>query len=324
MPQGFRRGNDMVTEPEGESQKPGIGHMLDVCLSVVAWNGRDLLRSCLESVFNTARKVSFSVVVVDNASTEDVQGMLRKDFPRVEIIRNGCNAGFARANNQVLRRYSGKARYFLLLNPDTVVASGAIDDVVAYMDEHPEAGVIGCKLTKPDGTLDWPCKRSFLTPSMFLYRALHLDTLFPNSPRFGKYQLTYLDENQIHEVDSVVGAFLMIRAETVQQIGLLDEQFYMYGEDLDWCYRARRAGWKVVYYPEARVAHYKSQSSNKRSYFMICWWYKALWLVYRRHCASQYHFLLNSSVWAGLYGMCGLSLARNFFRSQKRIPSRTT
>jgi len=298
--------------------------MVDVCISIVAWNGLELLKNCLESVFQGTSRVSYSVVVVDNASTEDIVGMVRREFPRAEIISNTSNLGFAAANNQALRLYSGRARHFLLLNPDTLITRGAIDDLVAYMDRCPGAGIVGCKLVKPDGTLDWPCKRSFLTPSMFLYRALHLDTLFPNSPRFGKYQLTYLDEDQIHEVDSVVGAFLMIRPETVQQIGFLDEQFYMYGEDLDWCYRARRAGWKVMYYPEAKVTHYKSQSSNRRSYFMIYWWYKALWLVYRKHCASQYHFLLNWSVWAGLYGMCGLSLARNFFRSQKRLPSRTT
>jgi GT2 family glycosyltransferase len=248
--------------------------------------------------------------------------MVMREFPRAQIVCNTRNVGFARANNQTLQSYGSQARYFLLLNPDTLVAPGVIDELVSYMDRRPEVGISGCKLVKPDGTLDWPCKRSFLTPSMFLYRALGLDTRFPRSPRFGRYQLTYLDEDQIHEVDSVVGAFLLIRAETVQQIGLLDEAFYMYGEDLDWCYRARAAGWKVVYYPHARVVHHKGQSSARRSYRMIYWWYRALWMVYRRHCANRYLFPVNWAVWWGLCGMGLASLTRNVFRKKKGVPSR--
>jgi hypothetical protein len=296
--------------------------MFDVCISIVTWNGLDLLRACLESVYAGTKRVSFSVVVVDNASTEDIQGTVRREFPRVELIANTSNAGFARANNQALRLYAGKARYFLLLNPDTVVSPGAIHNAVRYMDERKDVGIAGCKLVLPDGTLDWPCKRAFITPSMFFYRALGLDTRFPKSPRFGRYQLTYLDENELHEVDSVVGAFLLIRSETVNQIGLMDEQFFMYGEDLDWCYRAREANWKVVYYPYAQVVHHKGQSSAKQSYRMIYWWYRALWMVYRRHCANRYLFFVNWAVWSGLYGMCLASLTRNLFRKKKGVPSR--
>jgi len=296
--------------------------MVDVCISIVAWNGLELLKSCLESVFQGTSRVSYSVVVVDNGSTEDIVGMVGREFPQAEVISNTSNLGFAAANNQALRLYAGRARYFLLLNPDTVITPGAIEDLVAYIDGRPEAGIAGCKLVKPDGTLDWPCKRSYITPLIFLYRALGLDTRFPKSRRFGRYQLTYLDEDEIHEVDAVVGAFLLIRTETVTDIGLLDEEFYMYGEDLDWCYRAKEAGWKVIYYPKVRVRHHKGQSSQKRSYMMIFWWFKALWIVYRKHCSSRYVFPVNWAVWAGLYTSCALELARNLFRAQKKIPSR--
>ncbi len=296
--------------------------MVDLCVSMVAWNVRELLRSCLDSLFRGTRRVSFSVVVVNNASTENIEGMLRADFPQAEIISNSENVGFARANNQVLRQYAGRARYFLLLNPDTVIEPGAVDELVAYLDQRSDVGISGCKLVKPDGTLDWPCKRSIIRPSMFLYRALGLDTRFPKSRRFGRYQLTYLDEDQIHEVDAVVGAFLLIRAQTVEQIGLLDERFFMYGEDLDWCYRARKAGWKVIYYPKVRALHYKSQSSARSSYLMTYWWYRSLWRVYRKHTAPGYMFAVNWAVWGGLCMMCGLSLARNLLRGEKRLPSR--
>lgn len=155
--------------------------MVDVCISIVAWNGLDLLKRCLESVFQGTNRVSYSVVVVDNGSTEDIVGMVRREFPQAEIISNTSNLGFAAANNQALRLYAGRARYFLLLNPDTVITRGAIDDLVAYIDGWPEAGIAGCKLVKPDGTLDWPCKRSYITPSIFLYRALGLDTRCPEA-----------------------------------------------------------------------------------------------------------------------------------------------
>jgi len=294
----------------------------DLVISITAWNVCALLRKCLLSVFQNPPTGRWKVVVVDDHSADGTAEIVRKEFPQVDLIVSEDNLGFIRANNLVLRRYSGMARYYLLLNADTVVQPEAFDELMKFLDANPETGIIGGKLVLPNGALDWACKRCFPTPSIFFYRALGLDRLFPKSPRFGRYQLRYLDENETHEVDAVCGALLMIRSDTLQQIGLMDEDLFIYGDDLDWCYRAKKAGWKVIYYPRASVVHHKSQSYKKRPYFIVYWWYKALWIVYRKNISPHYSALTNAIVWGGLYIMCGVSLVTNFLRPDKRLPSR--
>lgn len=291
-------------------------------ICIAAHDVSNLLKECLRSVFASALSLPFRVVVNDDGSADETYPMVAAEYPQVDLMRNETPQGFARASNQMLRRYSERSDFFLLLNDDTVVEPQAIQILTDFLDSHPKAGIVGGKLIKPNGVLDWACKRSFPTPSIFFYRALGLDRFFPTSPRFGKYQLTYVSENETLEVDSVCGALLMIRAETMRQIGLMDEELFMYGDDLDWCYRAKRAGWKVFYYPEARVIHYKSQSIRKRSYWLVYWWYKALWIVYRKHMRGRYFFLTNWVVWGGLKIACGLSLTMNFLRSREQLPSR--
>jgi GT2 family glycosyltransferase len=295
---------------------------LKLVVCIAAHNVCELLRQCLQSVFASSTTFPFRVVVNDDGSSDGTCQMVAREFPQVDLMRNETPVGFARANNQMLRRHEGEAEYYLLLNDDTAVEPSAFQELVEFLDFHPKAGIAGGKLVKPNGVLDWACKRSFPTPAVFLYRALGLDRLFPRSRRFAKYQLTYLDENEVHEVDTVCGALLATRAEVIRQIGLLDEQLFMYGEDIDWCYRAKRAGWKVFYYPGAKVVHHKSQSIRKRSYLMIYWWYKALWIVYRKNVGDRYLFPINWAVWGGLQAACAVSLGLNLLRSEKRLPSR--
>lgn len=294
--------------------------MWDLIVIITAWNVRELLANCLESVFRHPIRARTKVVVLDDASSDGTCDALREKFPQAEWLRSDENLGFIRANNHVLRIYWNQARYFLLLNADTIVQPGAFDALVEFLNSHPEAGIAGGKVTRPDGTLDWPCKRSYITPTALLSKALGLDQLFPRSRLFGQYELTYLDENQLHEVDAVLGAFLAIRRETLHQIGPMDERFFMYGDDLDWSYKAKAAGWKVYYVPQAHVIHYKSASNIKRSYHMIYWLYYSTWLVYKRHLARRYSFPVNALVWLGFQVMCGASLARNFFRREKGLP----
>ena len=296
--------------------------MHDLVVVIVSWNGKELLRDCLASLAGAGQGLSVRTVVVDNASADGSANMVAREFPAVELIQITENLGFARANNIALRRYTDVSRYFLLLNPDTVASAHAFCRMIEFMDTHPEAGIIGCKLVKPNGTLDWACKRSYITPSVLVYKALGLDRLFPHSPRFGRYQLTYLDENQIHEVDSVVGAFLFFRRECLQDIGLLDETAFMYGEDLEFCFRAKNRGWKVFYVPTATVIHHKGQSTGRRSYRMIYHWYYSTWLVYRRHIAPRHSLITNALVAAGFHAMCAASLFANLFRRRKRVPGR--
>jgi hypothetical protein len=294
----------------------------DLVVIIVNWNGLQKTTDCVDSLQKTDNRVKARVVVYDNGSTDGSVTHLRQKFPGVEIIAGPANLGFARANNQVLQQFQGQARYYLLLNNDTVVEPHTLSRMVEFMDAHPQAGIAGCKIRKTDGSLDWPCKRSYITPSVLFYKALGLDRLFPKSRRFGRYQLTFLHEDQIHEVDSVVGAFLMIREECLQQIGLLDDSFFMYGEDLDWCYRSKAGGWKVYYAPMTTVIHYKGQSSGNRSFRMIYHWYHSTWQVYQKHMASRYPVLVNALIWAGFHVMCVASLAANSLRSEKRVPGR--
>ncbi|HLV95087.1 MAG TPA: glycosyltransferase family 2 protein [Candidatus Acidoferrales bacterium] len=296
--------------------------MDDLLVVIVNWNTSDLLRGCLASLAVATEGLRVRTVVVDNASTDGSPEMVETDFPWVELIRNSTNVGYARANNQALRRYPAQAKYSLLLNPDTEVPPGTLQAMAGFMESHPEAGIGGCRVVKPDGRLDWACKRGRLTPSMLFYKALHLDTLLPHSRRFGAYNLSYLDENQVHEVGTVVGAFMMIRRECLEDVGLLDESYFMYGEDADLCYRVNDLGWKVFYAPVGNIVHYKGQSTGKRSYLMIRHWYSAAWKLYQRRTAPKYPSFVNALVWGGFWTMCLGSFAANFFRATKRVPGR--
>lgn len=270
--------------------------MLDLGVVIVSYNVRDLLRDCLKSALAN-EGVSFSVCVVDNDSPDDSVDMVSREFPQVRLVR-AVNDGYAAGNNLGLRHFgfsdsqpssrgpntstSHPPRYALLLNPDTVVPRDAFARVVSYMDAHSDVGVLGVKLLRADGSLDLACRRGFPTPEVSLYRFSGLSKLFPHSPRFGRYNMTFLDPDQIAEIDSVVGAFMLVRAEAIQQAGLLDEAFWMYGEDLDWAYRIKQRGWTVVYYPEVTVLHFK-RSSSRGSARARYEFQRAMWLFYRKH-----------------------------------------
>lgn len=298
--------------------------MCDLIVSITTWNVKEYAENCLKSIFNGSTNIHFRIVLLDDASTDGVVEMVKEKFPQVNVLVNTTNQGFIKANNRILREYQDKARYYLLLNADTVVSPDTFDSMVNFMDTHPEVGIAGCKVVKPNGTLDWPCKRTFQTPSIFAYRALRFDEMFPQSKQFGKYHLTYLDENEVHEVDAVCGVFLMIRKETLDQIGLMDEMLINYSDDMDWCYRAKEKGWKVFYYPKTQIFHYKTKShgTRKRKSKVIYWWYRSTWLVYKKHMAKNYHPLINAAVFLGFCFMCGLSLTLDFLRISDALPSR--
>jgi N-acetylglucosaminyl-diphospho-decaprenol L-rhamnosyltransferase len=215
--------------------------------------------------------------------------MVKEEFPQTKIVANEANVGYPTANNQGLRllgvtaeNADDRPRYCLLLNPDTEVPSDAFDFLVAYLDENPKVAVVGPKLVMLDGNLDLACRRAFPSPKISAYRMMGLGRLFPASPRFGRYNMTYLPEDQLAEVDSVVGAFMMVREEAVNQVGLMDERFWMYGEDLDWAKRMKDSGWKVVYNPEVTVLHVK-RASSKNSKRAQIEFYRAMLIFYYKH-----------------------------------------
>lgn len=270
---------------------------MDLGIVIVSYHTRELLRRCLETVFSNVG-VTYRVCVVDNASPDESAAMVSEAFPEVLLIANPDNAGYPAANNQGLRAFgflgdcATAPRYALLLNPDTEVPSDALARVVAIMDERPDVGVLGPKLVRPDGSLDLACRRSFPSPEVSFYRMTGLGRLFPRNRRFGRYNLTYLDPDQEAEVDSVVGAFMLVRREAIARVGLLDDSFFMYGEDLDWAFRIKEAGWRVLYAPEVTVLHVKRASSKHSPRARVEFW-RAMEIFYLKHYSSETPRLLH-------------------------------
>ncbi len=292
--------------------------ILDVGIIIVTYNTRELLARCLETVFASQGDISFHVTVVDNASQDGTTDMIRERFPQVRLIASPINGGYPYGNNlgllgygfrplgeetrlhlnppdipvweqgkttsyrELLAKPSTPPRYALLLNPDTELPPRALADMVAFLDARPRAGVAGPRLVRPDGSLDLACRRSFPTPEVSFYRMLGLHRLFPHSPRFGRYNLTYIPPDKTIQVDSVVGAFMMVRREAIAQAGVLDEQFFMYGEDLDWAYRIKQQGWEVWYNADVTVLHVKEASSRKSRRARVEF-YRAMVIFYRKH-----------------------------------------
>jgi N-acetylglucosaminyl-diphospho-decaprenol L-rhamnosyltransferase len=287
--------------------------MLDLGIVIVNYNVRDFLRDCLASIYDSQGGFTFQVCVVDNGSHDGSPGMVEAEFPQVRLIR-AENRGYAAGNNLGLRSFgfvdagqemAGSApRHALLLNADTVLPPSALADMLAFMDAHPQAGIAGPRLVRSDGSLDRACRRSFPTPEVAFYRIFGLSRLFPGSERFGRYNLTYLSPDVTTELDSVVGAFMLIRREVLGQVGLLDERYFMYAEDLDLCFRAKQRGWQVWYNAEVTVLHYKGESSKQRSAFANQKFYQTMRLFHDKHFKRQTFFAMNWLIYAtvGLLG----------------------
>jgi len=309
--------------------------MLDLAVIIVNYNTSEDLRRCLQSIAPVGEGVQGErlcrVMVVDNGSSDASPAMVRSEFPWVELIEAGRNTGYAYANNLGLRALaygSGKSasdlpRYALLLNPDTIVPRGALAQMIAFMDAHPDVGVVGPKLVRQDGSLDKACRRGFPTPAVAFYRFSGLDRLFPHHERFGRYNMSFLDPDVQADVDAVVGAFMFMRSEALERAGLLDEAFFMYGEDLDLCYRIKALGWRVVYNPSVTVLHVKGAASRKNSRRAIVAFYDAMRIFHNKHYRPKTLFLVNWLVDVGIFLMCQLALLRDRLASpsEKRVAS---
>lgn len=233
---------------------------MDVSIVIVNWNTCQITCDCLKSVYDQTRNINFEVIVVDNASTDGSVEMIKNKFPQVILIENNENRGFAAANNQGMRIANG--RYVLLLNSDTIILDNAIGKAISFADAHPEAAVVSCRVLNPDRTVQQTC---FMFPSvlnMFL-SSTYLYKFFPRSKFFGREQMAWWDRNDIREVDVVTGCFMLVRREAIKQVGMMNEQFFIYGEETDWCYRFRQAGWKVLFNPYGHIIHHGSTSSRQ-------------------------------------------------------------
>lgn len=255
----------------------------DVSIIVVNWNTQDILRNCLKSIYEQGGEVALEVIVVDNASTDGSAEMVRKDFPQVILIENSENRGFAAANNQGIAITKG--RYVLLLNSDTIILDNAIDKTLYFADAHPESAVVGCRVLNPDRTLQPTC---FMFPSILnmLLSSTYLYKFFPKNKFFGREQMAWWDRSDIREVEVVTGCFMLIRQKAIQQVGTMDEQFFMYGEETDLCYRFRQAGWKVMFTPVCEIIHLGGQSSRQKRSKMILQLRGSILLFMKKHNSS--------------------------------------
>jgi GT2 family glycosyltransferase len=318
---------------------------------IVNYNTRELLAHCLESVLASDCDCPTTVFVVDNRSADDSVTLVRERFPAVRLIESDRNAGYGYANNLALRVLAGQVRaggypaglhgpppggqppaeipaagdaglsfpdYVLLLNPDTVLPPNAIQAMVDFLAATPEAGVVGPRLEQPDGTLDLACRRAFPRPMNALFKLTGLSRLLPHHPAIAEYNLTHLSEYELTEVDSVNGAFMLVRGTALGQAGLFDERFFMYGEDLDLAYRIQARGWKVYYNPVVTVLHIKGASSRKQSTRSIREFYRAMHIFYSKHYARRYGLAVSAAVRLGITLREGLALAQNALRPAAR------
>lgn len=276
----------LPTSLNGEVAKP------EISICIVTYKARDYLRECLRSIEDNTLRVQYEVIVVDNGSQDGTIEFLEEEYPTVGIVRNEVNAGFTRPMNQALKISSG--RCLLQLNPDTEVLPDALDKLVSFMDENPEVGICGPKVLNRDQTLQKSCRRGESRPWAVLSHFLGLAKLFPDKKIFGEYHLTYIDEEEVHQVAGVAGSCMLIRRDVIDHIGYLDERFFAYQEDADFCFRARESGWKIYYYPKAQIIHYGGQGGSRvHPYRSIYEWHRSYWLYYRKNLAKDYFFLFN-------------------------------
>ncbi len=262
---------------------------------ILNYNTLHLTRVCLTTLLaSDLGPYRMEVIVCDNGSTDGSIVMLRKEFPGIIRIENKKNLGFAAGNNPGIRR--AKGRFVLLLNTDTETPPDTIRTMIAFMDDHPQAGASTCKVLLPDGSMDPACHRGFPTPWVAFTYISKLEKLFPKTQLFGEYHQGYKDMDAIHDVDCIVGAFFLVRRDVILDVGLLDEEYFMYGEDIDWSYRIREKGWKIMFNPKVTILHKKKQSGRAniergRRDATEVYFHTYNWLFYKKHYEKTHPIL---------------------------------
>lgn len=293
---------------------------MEVSIIIVPYKCKDVFKVALDAVFASKTNFEYEVIVVDNDSQDGTVEMVQQDYlsrpdiaAKLTLITN-TNEGFAKGNNRGLA--VAKGAYKLLLNPDTQVAPDTLQIMMDFMKSRPDVGISTCRLVKGDGTLDAACRRSLPDPLNGFMRVTGLSFLFPKSRLTAGYNLSHTDPNTEMEIGACVGAFMFVSPACYEKIGMLDDQFFMYGEDLDWCKRAHDAGFKIWYYPKTTTMHYKGASSRKNSKKALYEFHNTMWQYYKKHLASVYPKPLNWLVYVGIWSRYVLQLTKNAFRKQ--------
>jgi GT2 family glycosyltransferase len=278
---------------------------MDISIIIVNYNVRDLLDNCISSIYKAASdKYKVEIFVVDNNSIDKSADLVKKKYPEAIVIENDKNIGFSKANNIALKQATGK--YILILNPDTVLEESTFDKIINFINTNSGTGAVTSKLILTNGQLDSACRRSFPVPSVAIPRMLGLSKLFPKSKAFGKYNLTYLDDDKTYEVDAICGAFMFIPKVVLDKVGYFDEDYFMYGEDLDLCYRIKKAGYRIFYYPEVTTIHFKGESTKKTHLSYVNNFYGAMSIFVRKNFTG-YSRILSGILQLGIFYRSGIS-----------------
>ena len=285
---------------------------MDLSVIIVSYNVRYFLEQCLISVRRASENLDCEVFVVDNNSTDGSCSMVSREFPETILIMNNENRGFSAANNQALKSASG--RYILLLNPDTIVEENTFKSCISFMDNHPDAGATGVRMINGKGKLLPESKRALPTPRTAFFKMSGLSFLFPKSRFFNRYYLGHLDTLETTKADIISGAFMFLRSDAVRKTGLLDEEFFMYGEDVDYSYRLQKAGYNNYYFPGAKIIHYKGESTKKENLNTVVNFYRAMLIFVRKHFSNGSMKGFTHFIQAAIFLSAGITLLRKFFR----------
>ncbi len=286
---------------------------MDISVIIVNYNVKHFLEQCLHSVKTASKNLAVEIFVVDNNSVDGSMRMVAQKFPDVTAIQNKKNTGFSKANNQAIRQAKGK--YVLLLNPDTVIQENTLQACFDFMEKKPEAGALSVKMIDGRGRYLPESKRGLPTPKVAFYKIFGLTSLFPRSKTFGKYYLGHLSENESREIEVLPGAFMFMRAKALEKSGLLDESFFMYGEDIDLSYRIIKSGYKNYYLPETTIIHYKGESTKKGSINYVMVFYQAMIIFAQKHFSGKNARFYILIIRLAIYFRAGLSLLKRFITS---------
>jgi len=286
--------------------------MLDLSIVIVNYNAKEFLKKCLISIVKNAKHVSYEIIVIDNKSSDGSTAMVKEEFPQVKLIANKDNVGFSKANNQGVGN-SKESRYILFLNPDTVIHEKMFEEMVNFMDIHKDAGAATCKLVMSNGKIDDASHRGFPTPWNSLCHFSGLSKIFPRSRIFAGYNLGWENFEKVHEIDALAGAFMLVRRSAGEQAKWWDEDYFFYGEDIDFCYMLKQKGWKIYYVPTVAITHYKgvsggiksvskeittaSEETKKRA---TKWRFNAMRIFYRKHYKQKNSWIVNILVNIGI------------------------
>jgi len=295
--------------------------MVDLSIIIVSWNTKDYLLKCLNSIYRNIKNMTFEIIVIDNASSDGSTEMIRLKFFDVILIENKQNIGFGAANNQAIKRSGGK--YVLILNPDTEILGESLNTMVTFLNENPKVGIVGPKILNPDNSIQLTCARNFPTLATEFFWLTSLVRRFPKNRVIGHYLMSYWDHNDRRRVDCLSGACMMVRRDTLEKLGLFDEDYFMYGEDVDLCYHIKKSGWQIWYLPEAQIIHSGGESSKRISETAPVYDRQSIQLFFKKHhgefIANIYKFMclfigFIMTITSGLILLCPLIKERWKFK----------